>query len=113
MRATSKRLCFMASMALSKRTLSGCLEPTLARGLTDFLLEQAAVSSSNAARNAMKEFLRNILRNIILRNIKTSNQHWCRPLAGLVSNFLRQAFYVKPALWCPAFTRRGERVRRH
>src|SRR5262249_3419672 len=42
MRATSKRLCFIASMARSNRTLSGCLEPTFASGLLTFLLVQAA-----------------------------------------------------------------------
>src|SRR5258707_14181530 len=53
-RATSKRLCFMASMALSKRTLSGCLEPTFDRGLTDFLLVQAAGIDGSIAKNATK-----------------------------------------------------------
>src|SRR6266851_5549993 len=52
MRATSKRLCFMASMALSKRTLSGCLEATLDSGLTDFLFVQAAVINSSIPKNA-------------------------------------------------------------
>src|ERR1700739_3489663 len=60
MRATSKRLCFIASMALSNRTLSGCLEATLARGFLDFLLVQAAVMSSSMPSNAIKEFRRNI-----------------------------------------------------
>src|SRR6266851_947107 len=60
MRATSKRLCFIASMALSNSTLSGCLEPTLAKGLTDFLLVQAAVTSSNMPTTATKELRRNI-----------------------------------------------------
>ena len=49
MRATSKRLCFIASMALSNSTLSGCLDPTLASGLTDFLLVQPTVSASKTA----------------------------------------------------------------
>ena len=50
MRATSKRLCFIASMALSNRTLSGCFEPTLARGLTDFLFVHADVMISSDAQ---------------------------------------------------------------
>src|SRR5271157_1568617 len=60
MRATSKRLCFMASMARSKSTLSGCFDPTLARGLTDFLLVQATVKASSKARNKTKELRRTI-----------------------------------------------------
>src|SRR5258706_7884065 len=46
MRATSKRLCRIASMARSNSTLSGCFDPTLASGLTDFLLVQATVIAS-------------------------------------------------------------------
>src|ERR1700751_5594743 len=53
MRATSKRLCFIASIARSNRTLSGCFEPTLARGLLTFLLVQAAVNASSAPNTAM------------------------------------------------------------
>src|SRR5271166_6056423 len=60
MRATSKRLCLIASIALSKSTLSGCLEPTLASGLTDFLLVQAAVIKSNRLSAAIDEYLRDI-----------------------------------------------------
>src|SRR5271163_3090526 len=60
MRATSKRLCFMASIARSKSTLSGCFDPTLASGLTDFLLVHATVKASSKARNKTKEFLRTI-----------------------------------------------------
>src|ERR1700723_812571 len=60
MRATSKRLCFIASMALSTKTLSGCFEPTLARGLTAFLLEQAAVMIRSVANSAMRETRRDI-----------------------------------------------------
>src|ERR1700722_10269367 len=47
-------------MALSKRTLSGCLEPTLASGFVLFLLVQAAVISSKLPRNAMSETRRDI-----------------------------------------------------
>src|SRR5919109_1066610 len=39
-RATSNLLCFRASIALSNRTLSGCLEPRLASGFCTFLLVQ-------------------------------------------------------------------------
>src|ERR1700730_12355421 len=46
MRATSKRLCLIASMARSNKTLSGCFDPTLASGLTDFLFVQATVIAS-------------------------------------------------------------------
>src|SRR5580700_1458780 len=65
MRATSKRLCFIASMALSNSTLSGCFVPTLANGLTDFLLVQPTVSASKMASAAINENR---------RDIKTSNQ---------------------------------------
>ena len=51
MRATSKRLCFMASMARSNRTLSGCLEPTFASGLLTFLLVQATAKRQRAQQN--------------------------------------------------------------
>ena len=47
MRATSKRLCFMASMARSNNTLSGCFDPTLASGFTDFLFVHATVNVSS------------------------------------------------------------------
>src|SRR4029077_15305803 len=60
MRATSKRLCFMASMARSNRTLSGCLEPTFASGLLTFLLVQAAVRASSAPSRATHETRRRI-----------------------------------------------------
>src|SRR5271167_567334 len=60
MRATSKRLCFIASMALSNSTLSGCFDPTLASGFTDFLLEQATVSASSNASTAINETRRDI-----------------------------------------------------
>src|ERR1700691_4823480 len=60
MRATSKRLCFMASMALSNRTLSGCLVSTLASGFFAFLLVQAAVRSNKPHNIAIYEFRRNI-----------------------------------------------------
>src|SRR5207302_9264748 len=46
----SKRLCFIASMPRSNKTLSGCLESTLASGLSTFLLVQAVVIASVAAR---------------------------------------------------------------
>src|SRR5438132_1571308 len=49
-REMSKWLCFIASMPRSNSTLSGCLESTLARGLLTFLLVQAVVSASVAAR---------------------------------------------------------------
>src|SRR3979411_3549111 len=47
-------------MALSKRTLSGCLDPTFASGLTDFLLVQAAVISNNVLITAINENLRDM-----------------------------------------------------
>src|ERR1700733_297893 len=60
MRATSKRLCFIASMALSNSTLSGCFDPTLANGLTAFLLVQPTVSASRMASPAINENRRDI-----------------------------------------------------
>src|SRR5258708_6935293 len=60
MRATSKRLCFIASIARSNKTLSGCFDPTLAKGLTDFLLVQATVIASNRPSTGMIELRRDI-----------------------------------------------------
>src|SRR6266496_6007075 len=51
-------------MPRSKRTLSGCLESTLASGLLTFLLVQAVVSASIAARAITG----------VRRDMKTSNQ---------------------------------------
>src|SRR5215468_4551865 len=62
MRATSKRLCFIASMARSNRTLSGCLEPTFASGLLTFLLVQPTLSASAPSRTIVGK----------LRDIRTS-----------------------------------------
>src|SRR5208337_822550 len=59
-RATSNLLCFMASMARSYSTLSGCLELTLAIGLTDFLLVQPTNTIALAIRTD-KRTRRNIL----------------------------------------------------
>ena len=58
MRATSKRLCFMASIARSKRTLSGCLDPTFDSGLLTFLLLHATVMANNNPRTTMTGTLR-------------------------------------------------------
>src|SRR5450631_4087803 len=66
-RATSKRLCRMASMALSNRTLSGCFDPTPASGFTDFLLVQAMVSTSSMPNTTI---------NGIRRDIRPRNC-WC------------------------------------
>src|SRR5205807_556551 len=60
MRAWSKRLCFICSIARSNRTLSGCLEPTLASGLFTFLLVQAAVKNSNMTSDAINGVRRDI-----------------------------------------------------
>src|SRR5437660_9632298 len=57
-RETSKRLCFMASMARSNSTLSGCFDPTFASGLTDFLLVHATVKVSSSPRSTKLEFRR-------------------------------------------------------
>src|SRR5215831_4734450 len=51
MRATSNRLCFMASMARSNNTLSGCLEPTSAKGLLTFLFVQALARARTPSRS--------------------------------------------------------------
>src|ERR1700734_3767428 len=67
MRATSKRLCFMASMALSNSTLSGCFDPTFASGLTAFLLVQATVNISSTPETATSEIRRDIKTSIFLR----------------------------------------------
>src|SRR5216683_266416 len=55
---TSKRLCFMASMARSNSTLSGCFEPTFASGFTDFLFVHATVNVSSSPRSAKLKFRR-------------------------------------------------------
>src|SRR5579864_371657 len=47
-------------MALSNRTLSGCFEPTLASGLTDFLLVQAAVKANRTPSTAIDAIRRDI-----------------------------------------------------
>src|SRR5208283_2240911 len=57
-RATSKRLCFMASMARSNSTLSGCFDPMLASGFTDFLFVHATVNASSNARSTKIELRR-------------------------------------------------------
>src|ERR1039457_634357 len=57
-RDTSKRLCFIASIARSNSTLSGCFDPTFASGFTDFLLVHATVSTSSNARSTTIEFRR-------------------------------------------------------
>src|SRR5712692_6405994 len=59
-RATSKRLCFIASIDRSNKTLSGCLDPIFASGLTDFLLVQATVNSSRVAVHVIVETRRSI-----------------------------------------------------
>src|SRR5437868_14261128 len=58
-RATSKRLCFIASIARSNKTLSGYLDPTLASGLLTFLLVQATVKA-RVASNMHTAILRSI-----------------------------------------------------
>src|SRR5450755_2327854 len=55
-RDTSKRLCFIASIARSNSTLSGCFDPTLASGFTDFLFVHATVKASSNARSTTIEF---------------------------------------------------------
>src|SRR5258708_36244466 len=50
----------MASMALSNRTLSGCFEPTLASGFTDFLLVHAMVETSSMPNTAINGIRRDI-----------------------------------------------------
>src|ERR1700722_9564343 len=47
-------------MALSNKTLSGCLDPTLASGLTDFLLVQAMVITSNMPNTTINGMRRDI-----------------------------------------------------
>src|SRR5664279_4211298 len=59
-RATSYLLCFIASMARSNSTLSGCFELTLAIGFWTFLLLHPKVSSIAAIETAMMT-RRNIL----------------------------------------------------
>src|SRR5580700_7625188 len=69
-RATSKRLRFMASMALSNSTLSGCTDATLPSGLTAFLLEQPTITASPNPTTTIKE---------VRRDINTSNLNECSP----------------------------------
>src|SRR5246500_4774182 len=57
-------------MALLNRTLSGCFDPTFARGFTDFLLVQPMVITSSNPNPAINEFRRDIKPQII--GIKSS-----------------------------------------
>jgi hypothetical protein len=45
-------------MDRSNSTLSGCFDPTLASGFTDFLLVHATVNASSNARSTTVEFRR-------------------------------------------------------
>src|SRR5882757_2890683 len=83
-RATSKRLCFIASIDRSNNTLSGCLDPTFASGLTDFLLVQATVSTSSTVVNANVETRRDIkyLENYLKLCEAGSSTRPCRATLG-------------------------------
>src|ERR1700728_5270539 len=62
-------------MALSNRTLSGCFDPTLASGFTDFLLVQAMVITSSMPTTAI---------NGMRRDICTSKKiMWGRPSSAV------------------------------
>src|SRR5271169_6273277 len=91
MRATSKRLCFIASMALSNNTLSGCFEPTLARGLTDFLLVHAAVMISSKPSTAVSEIRRD------KRDIRPSTS-LCGDSCPRLSAREARSFFSRPPL---------------
>src|SRR6266513_4611118 len=84
-RATSKRLCFIASMARSNRTLSGCLDPTLASGLLTFLLVQAAQVTSSAPNRMMTG-----TRRCIRTSGKNLTDEGVCPYANRESNFLER-----------------------
>src|SRR5664279_1583 len=71
-RATSYLLCFIASMARSNSTLSGCLELMLAMGFWTFLLLHPRVSSMAAIENAM----------MTRRNILNTSGKYCLPRLG-------------------------------
>src|SRR5579862_9883135 len=69
MRATSKRLCFIASIDRSNSTLSGCFEPTFARGFADFLFVQPTANASANATTMTIELRRmNHLRTFLYKN---------------------------------------------
>src|SRR5580693_5493965 len=66
-RATSKRLRFMASMALSNSTLSGCTDATLLSGLIAFLFEQPTATASPSPTTAIKQIRRDIHTSIQIK----------------------------------------------
>src|SRR5579863_301547 len=82
--ATSKRLCFMASIALSNRTLSGCFDAILASGLFAFLFVQAQVMVSKRPRTAIGTTRRDIAprKNDYLDSLQ-------RGFGGCLQQFLR------------------------
>src|SRR5947207_6404862 len=95
----SKRLCFIASMPRSNRTLSGCLESTLASGLSTFLFVHAVVSASVAAR-AITEVRRDSMdtSGLVISDrlsvIRTHCMGWS-PITGnrpLLLHFLQRCF---------------------
>src|ERR1039457_1115808 len=71
-RATSYLLCFIASMARSNSTLSGCFESMWAMGFWTFLLLHPRVSSMAAIENAM----------MTRRNILNTSGKYCFPRLG-------------------------------
>src|ERR1700761_9097698 len=74
-RATSYLPCFIASMARSNSTLSGCLESTFAIGLVTFLLMQPVAAS----RAAPMEIAMSARRNIPTTFSKPQNQSGSQP----------------------------------
>src|SRR5579883_117120 len=79
----------MASMALSKRTLSGCFESTLAIGFFIFLLEQPMASSMAAATPRIANFFKSITSTYLGRATLLFANRYCRflPLYLLQTSF--------------------------
>src|SRR5215470_11208319 len=71
MRAWSNLLCFNWSIARSNRTLSGCLDPTLASGLETFLFVHAEARRSSSTPNRAIDGIRRDMR-------PTSEKLWLR-----------------------------------
>src|ERR1700678_3149295 len=88
-RATSKRLRFMASMALSNSTLSGCTDATLLSGLTAFLFEQPTATANPSPTTAIKQIRRDIYTSIQM-NARVGTGTLARPPSVARLGFRRQ-----------------------
>src|SRR5438046_869106 len=92
-RATSNLLCFNASIARSKRTLSGCLESTFAIGLEVLFLQPVPMATSASKMTS----------NVKRRDMVTPINSFASQLNADHSGFLRclkQLFCVGAGVTC-------------